>query len=147
MDSPMATAIYPMLATAVDGATRGNQAQSFCQDLASALSDASWYLRDNLQMVLSNQWDELRDLAYEGATDFIPALHAYGLPQIDFDSKALSQPLMDQAQAHLDLLPKMKEEKVEQDQLAQFEEEEKKLEEDAEMQNLALDEEEKTEAV
>ena len=39
------------------------------------MRDCSWYLRDNLESVLSNQWDELRDLAYEGSTDFIPALH------------------------------------------------------------------------
>jgi hypothetical protein len=143
-DSPIAQAIFPMVDGGIDFSVRESQAQPFCHDMAALLRDVTWYVRDNLQMVLSNQWDELRDLAYEGATDFIPALHAYGLPEIDFDSRALSQPMMDMAQAHLDLRPKMKEEKVEQDQMAQFEEEEKKVEEQQQI-NPALEEEKKEE--
>jgi hypothetical protein len=145
-DSPIATQVFPLLTSAVDQTVRGGNAQGFCLDLASALRDASSYVRDSLQMILSNQWDELRDLAYEGSTDFIPALHAYGLPEIDFDARALSEPLIHKAEKHLEHQPKKHEEKVEQDQVAQFEEEEKKLEEDPEMQNLALEEEEKDKA-
>ncbi len=140
-DSPIARAIFPMVNGAVDESIRGCQAQSFCHDLSSLLRDVSWYLRDNLQMVLSNQWDELRDLAYEGSTDFIPALHAYGLPEVDFDARSLSDPLIDQAREFIELQPKKQEEKIDQEQLAQFEDEEKKLEE----QNLALEEEKQEE--
>ena len=137
-DSPIAQAIFPMLDGAVDESARDGQVNSFVADLSTALRDATWYLRDNLQSVLSNQWDELRDLAYEGSTDFIPALHAYGLPEMDFDAKQLTQPMMDQAQEFLAMAPKKKEEQIDQEQVAQFEEEEQKLDE-----NMALEEEEK----
>jgi hypothetical protein len=142
-DSPIATAIFPMLDGMVDMSARGCDAQAFVNDMSRELRDASWYLRDNLQAVLSNQWDELRDLAYEGSTDFIPALHAYGLPQIDFDAKELSTPMIDQAQLTLDAIPKMKEETLDQSALAAVEDEEKKLEAEPEIQNMALDEEKK----
>jgi hypothetical protein len=141
--SPMAQAIFPMIDGGIDQAARGGQIQSFVHEMSTCLRDATWYLRDNLQSVLAGQWDELRDLAYEGSTDFIPALHAYGLPEVDFTGKQLSQPLQEQAQAYLDAVPKKKEENIEQDQLAQFEQEQEKMETEPEMQNMALEEEEK----
>ena len=146
-DTPIAQAVFPMIDGAIDQSSREGQAQTFVHDIGVSLRDAAWYLRDNLQSVLSNQWDELRDLAYEGSTDFIPALHGYGLPQVDFDSKQLSDPLIEEAQKYLDALPKEKEEKIEQEQLAQFEEEEKKVEEDPAVQDLVMEEEEKKEAM
>jgi hypothetical protein len=146
-DTPIAQAVFPMLDGMVDESARECQAQEFVHDLSTALRDCTWYLRDNLQSVLANQWDELRDLAYEGSTDFIPALHAYGLPQLDFDAKSLTQPMEEQAREFLELLPKKKEENIEQDQVAQFEEEEKKLEEEPEVQDLALEEEEEKKAI
>jgi hypothetical protein len=141
--TPIAQAVFPMIDGMVDESARDCNALEFVHDLSTVLRDASWFLRDNLESVLSNQWDHLRDLAYEGSTDFIPALHAYGLPQMDFDAKTVTQPMEHYAAEFQALQPKKKEEQVEKDQVAQFEEEEKKLEQDPEAQNLALEEEEK----
>jgi hypothetical protein len=141
--TPIAQAVFPMIDGMVDESARDCNAMEFVHDLSTVLRDASWFIRDNLESILSNQWDELRDLAYEGSTDFIPALHAYGLPQIDFDAKSMTQPMEQYAAEFQALQPKKKEEEIEQDQVAQFEEEEKKLEEDPAAQNLALEEEEK----
>jgi hypothetical protein len=141
-DSPIGRSLMSTLSTAVDEAVRSNDAQSFVQQLSTALRDGSWFVRDNLDSILSNEWDELRDLAYEGSTDFIPAIHAYGLPAIDWDPKDLSSPLIDTSQALLDSLPKQKEESIEQDQVAEVEEQEAKMEE-PEVQNLMEEEEEK----
>jgi hypothetical protein len=141
--TPLAQAVFPLLDGAIDQSARGGQISSFVADLSTAMRDATWYLRDNLESVLSNQWDELRDLAYEGSTEFIPALHAYGLPAVDFSPQHVSHSLIKHSTEYLDAMPKQQEESIEQDQLAQFEEEQKKLEEDPEVQNLALEEEEK----
>jgi hypothetical protein len=145
-DTPIGRALYSDLSGAVDSGVRSNDAQGFLQGLSTALRDGSSYLRDSLQGVLSNEWDELRDLAYEGETLFIPALHAYGLPKIDFDKSELSAPLIDVSQQFLDSLPKQKEQNVEQEQIAEFEEQEAKMEE-PEVQNLVMEEEEKKEAI
>src|SRR6185436_14530983 len=141
-DSPAGKAVYGTLESQVDQAVRGGQAGAFTQELSMALRDAGWYLRDNIDMILSNEWDELLDLAYEVNTDFIPALHAYGLPAIDFQRTELSKPMIDVSQQYLDAIPKEREENIEQDQIAQFEEQEAKLEE-PEVQNLVMEEEEK----
>jgi len=104
-DSPIGRSMLSTISTAVDEGIRSNDAQGFVQQMSSQLRDAAWYLRDNLDSILSNEWDELRDLAYEGSTDFIAALHAYGLPSIDFDKTQLSSPLIDCSTQYLDALP------------------------------------------
>jgi hypothetical protein len=143
-DSPIGRALFSDLASAIDQSVRGEQSIPFVQDLNTAMRDAAWYLRDNLDMILSNQWDELRDLAYEGSTDFIAALHDYGLPDIDFDPNSLSQPMMDVTQQYVDALPKEQEQTLDQEQVDAVEEEEEKLQE-PEVENLAMEEEEKKE--
>ena len=77
--------MYDELEGLVDWAAREEQETSFfVEALSHAARDFTWYLRDNLQSVLTNEWDQLRDLAYEGSTDFIPALHAFGLPKAEW---------------------------------------------------------------
>jgi hypothetical protein len=96
---------------AVDAAARQeSQAQVFLHEVARAVRDACWYLRDNLQALLANHWDHLRDLAYEGSTDFIPALHHLGLPSVDADTSKLTGALTREAHAFQKSLPKKQEE-------------------------------------
>ena len=141
-DTPIGRALYSDIAAKIDQAVQGGNAHHFVKDAKSALKDASHNVKENLDSILSGEWDELRDLAYEGSTDFVAALHAYGLPAIDFDGKALSEPMMDVTQQYLDALPKEKEQAIEQGQVEEFAEQEAKMEE-PEMQNLLEEEEEK----
>ena len=107
------------------------------QALSSRARDFTWYLRDNLQSVLSNEWDQLRDLAYEGSTDFIQALHAFGMPRPDWSAVDMSSTMIAIAEQIEKGTPKTEEEAVEKD--PEQEEEEK--------QQLLLDEESKKQAV
>jgi hypothetical protein len=84
-DTPIGGAMFDQLEGLVDEAVRQEDETSyFVEALTRGARDFTWYLRDNLQGVLTNEWDQLRDLAYEGSTDFIPALHAFGLPKADW---------------------------------------------------------------
>jgi hypothetical protein len=141
-DSPIGRALYSDLAAAIGQAAFTESSHQFVHELKTAMHEATHNVRENLDSMLSNEWDELRDLAYEGNTDFIAALHAYGLPAIDFDGKTLSQPMMDASQQYLDNLPKEKEESIDQTQVDEFAEQEAKMEE-PEVQNLIEEEEEK----
>ena len=64
--SPIAQAVYPMLDEACTESARECQAQTFVQRSVERAARRRLVHADNLQSVLSNQWDELRDLAYEG---------------------------------------------------------------------------------
>jgi hypothetical protein len=145
-DSPIAQSFYAECENQVDVAARQQvDASLFVNDLSRATRDFTWYLRDNLQTVLSNQWDEIRDLAYEGSTDFIPLLHAYGMPQGTLSPSEINGPLLEEGARWQEAIPKQKEEVVEQpQQLAKVEEEEAKMEEDPNA--LAFEEEEKQKA-
>jgi hypothetical protein len=141
-DSPVGREMYGDLAAAVDVGMSAGKAHDFVKELKHGLKAAAHNLKDNLQMVLSDQWDELRDLAYEGATDFIPVIHAYGLPPIDYDASQLSTPLMGLSQQYLDSIPEEKQEGIEQDQIDAVAEQEDKLME-PEARDLIEEEEEK----
>lgn len=141
-DSPIGKVLYSDLAASVDQGMAAGKAHAFVKELKHGLKDAAHGLKENVEMMLSDQWDELRDLAYEGSTDFIPAIHAYGLPPIDYDSNQLSAPLMDVSQEYLDTIPQQKEEGIEQDQVDKVAEQEEKMEE-PKAKNLMEEEEEK----
>jgi hypothetical protein len=141
-DSPVGRELYGDLAAAVDTGMSTGKAHAFVKELKHGLKAAAHNIKDNLQMILSDQWDELRDLAYEGSTDFIPVLHAYGLPPIDYDAAQISAPLMDLSQQYLDAIPEEKEEGIQQDQIDAVAEQEEKMEE-PEAKDLIKEEEEK----
>lgn len=109
------TPIYEHLFSQLDGAvdqawSQEADAPLFIHELARAARDAMWYLRDNFQAILSNHWDQLRDLAYEGSTEFIPVLHHLGLPTIDFDAQHLTHALTRDGEAFRLTIPAAKEE-------------------------------------
>ena len=133
-DSPIGAAMFEQLDSLVDEAVAQEQETSFfVEALSSAARDFTWYLRDNLQSVLSNEWDQLRDLAYEGNTDFIQALHAFGMPKPDWSPTEMSSTMVAVAENLRQATPKSAEEAVEKDP----------KQEEEEQQQLLLDEEEK----
>jgi DNA-binding protein Fis len=125
--TPIGASMYGELEGLVDWAAREEQETSFfVESLSRAARDYTWYLRDNLQGVLTNEWDQLRDLAYEGSTDFIPALHAFGMPKAEWSPAGMSSTMVAIAEKVRDGTPKTQEEAVEKDP-AQQEEEEKQV--------------------
>jgi len=115
-DTPIGTSMYDDLEGKVDEAAREEKDTSFfVEALARAARDYTWFLRDNLQAVLSNEWDQLRDLAYEGSTDFIPALHAFGMPKAEWSPSDMNGTMVAIAEKVRDGAPKTKEEAVEKD--------------------------------
>jgi hypothetical protein len=144
-DTPMGAYVFSQLDGRIDWAVAEEvQSYFFVDELQRAVRDVAWDLRDNLQSVLSNEWDGLRDLAYEGSTDFIAAIHAFGLPQASFNASQLSQPMISTAQAFRESKPREQEQKIDQDQQQVVEEEKKDMEQE-ETQQLAMEEEEKKE--
>jgi hypothetical protein len=118
--SPIAQALRPILSDTVDQAERQEQqASCFINEMSRAMRDATWYLRDNLQGVLANQWDQLRDLAYEGSTEFVPVLHQLGLPSLNFNGAAFTAKLTATADAYRQTVPEKKEQVEEQTQAEQ----------------------------
>lgn len=111
------------------------EAHYFLVQLQRSVRDACWYVRDAAPSVLSNQWPELLDLAYQGSTEFVPALHALGLPLRNFKPAELSGRLVEHAQAWRDARQPAKEQATE---LAQ--DEQKKQEVEQEAQQLMQDE-------
>jgi hypothetical protein len=116
-DTPIGTVMFELLSSVVDNAVRAaaEDPTSMVFWLTEGARDFAWSTRDGLQLVLSNQWDQLRDLAYEGSTDFIPVLHALGLPQFDWTGDSLKSGMIAVAQSGLDNQPKTQEEAVEKD--------------------------------
>lgn len=115
-DAPIGAAIYEQLEGEVDQLVRDEpDAGRLVEGLTMAARDFDWYLRDNLQSVLSHQWDQLRDLAYEGSTDFVAALHAFGLPRLDFSGVGLQSGLVAVGETVLSQQPKTQDEAVERD--------------------------------
>jgi hypothetical protein len=137
-DTPIGASMYEELEGLVDWAAREEKETSFfVESLARAARDYTWYLRDNLQGVLTNEWDQIRDLAYEGSTDFIPALHAFGLPKAEWSPTDMNATMIAIAEKVRDGAPKTQEEAVEKDP------EQEKQEE----QQLLAEEEDKKQAV
>jgi hypothetical protein len=88
--TPIGAVLFRELDSVVDQAVRNEQdASLFVNELSRGARDFAWYIRDNLQSVLANQWDHVRDLAYEGSRDFVPALHALGLPSFDWSAHGM----------------------------------------------------------
>jgi hypothetical protein len=136
-ETPIGAAMYEQLSSVVDQASRSeHEAYYFINELSRGARDFTWYLRDNLQGVLSNEWDQLRDLAYEGSTDFIPALHAFGLPQAQWAPADLQSSMTAIADKVRESAPKTQEEAVEKDP----------KQEEEEQQQVLLEEEEKKQA-
>jgi hypothetical protein len=137
-ETPIGAAMYAQLEGLVDEAVREEAETSyFVEALSRGARDFTWYLRDNLQSVLTNQWDQLRDLAYEGSTDFIGALHAFGMPKPDWSPADLQSTMVAVAEHLRDGKPKTPEEAVEKDP----------EQEEHEQQQLLADEEDKKQAV
>lgn len=133
-DTPIGAAMFSELDGKIDEAVRQEAETSyFVEALSRGARDFTWYLRDNLQGILSNEWDQLRDLAYEGSTDFIQAIHAFGLPKPDWSPTDMSSTMIAMADKVREGTPKTQEEAVEKDPEAEKEEE----------KQLLIDEEEK----
>ncbi len=115
-DTPIGAAMFEQLDGLVDEAVSQEEETSFFVSmLSSGARDFTWYLRDNLQSVLSNEWDQLRDLAYEGSTDFIQALHAFGMPKPDWSPEQMTSTMVALAEQLREATPKTQEEAVEKD--------------------------------
>jgi len=133
--SPIANALQPILSGPVDQAERQEkQASYFINEMSRAMRDATWYLRDNLQGILANQWDQIRDLAYEGSTEFIPVLHQLGLPQLNFDAAGFTAQLTATADAYRQTVPQQKEQVEEQSQTQEPKAEDEQAAKDSQQQ-------------
>jgi hypothetical protein len=142
-DTPVGRCIAELVGDTVKLAVRQEYELSlFVPQLAIATREASWSLRDNLPAILSGQWDQLLDLAYEGSTAFIPAIHQLGLPVAEFSPNDVTQQLQQRSQAYVATVPKKQEEVVQQEG-AQGSDETKEL---AEEQQEAFEEEQPKEA-
>jgi hypothetical protein len=131
-DTPIGASMYADLEGLVDWAAREEEETSFFVDsLSRSARDYTWFLRDNLQAVLTNQWDQLRDLAYEGSTDFIPALHAFGMPKAEWSPADMSGTMIAIAEKVRDGAPKTQEEAVEKDPKQEEQEQQQVLAEEA----------------
>lgn len=136
--TPIGAALFEQLDGLVDQQARDeHQASYFVTELSRAARDFTWYLRDNLSSVLGNEWDQLRDLAYEGSTDFIPALHAFGLPSRDWSPNDMQSTMQAIADKVRQGTPKTQEEAVDKDPKQQ----------DEEQQQVLLEQEEKEQTV
>lgn len=134
-DTPIGAAMFEQLDGLVDEAAREEEQTSyFVEALARGARDFTWYLRDNLQGVLSNEWDQLRDLAYEGSTDFVAALHAFGMPRQEWSPADMQSTMVAIAEKLREGTPKTAEEAVEKDP---------KQEEEEQQQLLAQEEDKK----
>ncbi len=131
-DSPIGQCVYGQLDGAIDQAVRDEAEVSlFVNELSRATRDVCWYLRDNVQAVLANQWDQLRDLAYEGSTEFIPVIHHFGLPTAETNPADLQGKLQAVASAYAAAVPKKQEQAEEEapkEETAQAEEQEQQAE-------------------
>jgi hypothetical protein len=131
-DSPIGQHIIGQLNGPIDQAVRDEAEVSFfVTELSRSIRDVCWYLRDNLQAILSNQWDQLLDLAYEGSTEFVPVLHHFGLPTAETNPADLQGQLQSVAQAYAASVPKKQEEVEEEapkEETAQAEEQEQQAE-------------------
>ncbi|HWE30251.1 MAG TPA: hypothetical protein VHB97_19730, partial [Polyangia bacterium] len=115
-ETPIGAAMFEQLDGVVDEAVREEDETSYFVDaLARGARDFTWYLRDNLQSVLTNEWDQLRDLAYEGSTDFIAALHAFGMPKAEWSPSDMQSTMVVIAEQLREATPKTEEEAVEKD--------------------------------
>lgn len=114
-ETPLATFLLPIMTAPLDRVDEFTKPEDLMRDLGQAARGGLAYLQDNLQSVLSTSWDQLRDLAYEGSTEFIPVLHELGLPSVDFDPQTVTQPMIAQAEEYKATLPEQKEEALEQE--------------------------------
>ena len=113
--SPIGQVLVQQIGDVVDMAMRDeSQATMFIDQMWRAARDTAWYLRDNLQAVLSGQWDHLLDLAYEGSTEFIPVIHHLGLPPADWNATDLSGNLIGVGEAYAKAVPRKQEEAMEE---------------------------------
>jgi hypothetical protein len=105
-ESPIAHALSNDLFRAAGQAARGGQVLGMVHEMGYAVRDAAWFVRDNLQSVLAGEWDELRDLAYEGETMFIPLLHSLGVPAVELTAQDIAQELIDEIDETVEKLPR-----------------------------------------
>lgn len=130
MDAPIGAAAFNELDGNVDEIVREeHDAGSFVEALRRAVRNFDWYLQDNLQSVLSHHWDQLRDLAYEGETQFVAPLHALGLPRPDWSADGLRDGLIAVGETVREQQPKSADEAIERDAEAEQEERERALQE------------------
>lgn len=138
-DTPIGAVAFEQLDSFIDQQARAeHEASFFLTELGRGARDLTWYLRDNLQGVLGNQWDQLRDLAYEGSTDFIPALHAFGMPRLDWSPADLQQTMTAIADKTREGKPKTQEEALDKDPKQEEQEKEQILAEETEKQQQAV---------
>ena len=138
METPIGAAMFEQLDSFIDMSARQEKETSFfVNELSRGARDFTWYLRDNLQSVLGHEWDQLRDLAYEGSQDFIPAIHAFGLPKADWSASDMSSPMIAIGDKVVANKPKTEEEAVDKDPKAEKEEEKQALLEEEEKQQAS----------
>jgi hypothetical protein len=114
--TPIGAVAFRELDGLVDQAVRNEQDPSvFVAELSRGARDLAWYLRDNLQSVLTNQWDHVRDLAYEGSRDFVPALHALGLPRFDWSAHSMKSGMIAMGEHVAAHRPRSQEEALDKD--------------------------------
>jgi hypothetical protein len=127
-DTPIGAKMFEQLDSEVDQAVRNElEATAVVDTLSRAARDFSWYIRDNLQYVLSHQWDQLRDLAYGGSTEFVGLLHAKGLPKFSWTGDALQSGMIAVGENVLSNKPKTAEEAEDKDPKRQEQEQQQIL--------------------
>jgi hypothetical protein len=133
--TPLGQAAFEKIDGVVDmGVRQETDTGLFLDGLTNGARELTWDLRDNLASLLSNQWDQLLDLAYEGSTDFIPALHAFGLPSAGWSGKAMESAMIAQAGQALAAAPRTQEEAVQKNPEQERQQQQQVLQEGLEKQ-------------
>jgi hypothetical protein len=133
-DTPIGAKLYEEVDSQIDWAVRNEVESTTVVDFLSRTTrDFTWYIRDNLKFVLSHQWDQLRDLAYEGSTDFVALLHGLGMPQFSWTGESLQSGMIAVGENVLANKPKTAQEAIDKDPKQQ----------EQEQQQLLVQEEEK----
>jgi hypothetical protein len=137
--SPIGQAAFAKLDFVVDMAVRQEaDAGLFVDALTNGARELTWSVRDELSALLTNQWPQLLDLAFEGSTAFIPALHAFGLPPYGWSGKVMEGALIAQAELAIAATPKTQEEAMQTNPDQERQQQEQLLEEGLEKQQQQL---------
>jgi hypothetical protein len=127
-DTPIGAKLFEEIDSEIDWAVRNEvEATTVVGTLSRCARDFSWYIRDNLQYVLSHQWDQLRDLAYGGSTDYVALLHALGMPQFSWTGESLQSGMIAVAENVLANKPKTAQEAEDKDPKRQEQEQQQIL--------------------
>ena len=113
----------------------------FIYHMRRSIRDASWFVRDNVGAVLSNQWPQLLKLGAEGSYDFVGPLLQLGLPSVNFNPAEFGDRLVADVKAHRDVHAPAREQ-VEQSQQQKAPEQQQQQQDAAKDEQKAIQQDE-----